>query len=321
LTLNVVGGCNLDRIELHLNPSSKRGELRKRCGTKSAPEAADPLPPIGRCYADFAQNREAVANQSRAAAFDQGMPSNPHPDSCAPTPDSQSGDSIEIIELPRNAIPRIPRKQWRELIQKVWEVDPFICPICARPMHINGILEDRNAASALLKTLGWFTYATDSQCARAPPHHSIDPDASELPFCRDLDGFVYVPEPWELARQLRLQRHAQQRDQLAGIVIYDGDCNATSDVPGDADPGPATATKCRRPALEHPCPVFPEEFDQSSWDPCAQQWQDTPLAKWEKSAAQVNRATEITVWDNIDAIPPEDEPVFPQEDEPVFFTD
>lgn len=67
------------------------------------------------------------------------MPSNPHPDSFSPAPGSQPGDTIDIIELPRNAIPRIPRKQWRELIQKVWEVDPFICPNCARPMHINGL--------------------------------------------------------------------------------------------------------------------------------------------------------------------------------------
>jgi hypothetical protein len=72
---------------------------------------------------------------------------------------------------------------------------------------------------------------------------------------RELGGCVYEPEPWELARQLRLQRHAQQRDLLAGIVIYDGDCNATNEVPVDADPDPPTAT-------EHPSAVFPDEFDQ-----------------------------------------------------------
>jgi hypothetical protein len=116
--------------------------------------------PDGIAKIDFAQKLEAMANQSRATAFDQGMPTNPHPDSYPPVPVSQSGDSIQIIELPRNAIPRIPRKQWRELIQKVWEVDPFICPNCARTMHINGLLEDRNAASALLQNLGWVAYTS-----------------------------------------------------------------------------------------------------------------------------------------------------------------
>jgi len=79
---------------------------------------------------------------------------------------------------------------------------------------------------------------------------------------------------------------------------------------------------------ENPSAVFPDEFDQRlpeelnpsnrehqppwgqherAWDPYAQQWQDTPLARWAKCAAQVK------VWDNIDSIP--------QEDEPVFFTD
>lgn len=324
-----------------------RGELRKRSGTQSDSKAADPLPPIGRCYADFAKDREAMADQSRASVFDQGLPSNPHPDSYSPAPDSHSSDTIKIIELPRNAIPRIPRKQWRELIQKVWEVDPLICPNCARPMRITGLLEDRNAASALLHALGWFSYATESQCARAPPPHGSATDAPDLPFCRDLDGFVYEPEPWELARQLRLQRYAQERDHLTGIVIYDGDCNETSDAPVDAEPGQTSA-----PAHQsHPCPVFPDEFDQRppedlesafrytapadhrknppqwdehepTWDPCAQQWQDTPLAKWARSAEEANcayqgdcgdeidRAMQADVWDNIDTIPPEDERVF-----------
>jgi hypothetical protein len=68
------------------------------------------------------------------------------------------------------------------------------------------------------------------------------------------------------------------------------------------------------------CPPQWDEHERT-WDPCAQQWQDTPLAKWARSAGQVRCAALATVWDNIDSIPPEDEPVFPPEDEPVFFTD
>ena len=59
-----------------------------------------------------------------------------------------------------------------------------------------------------------------------------------------------------------------------------------------------------------------------TWDPCALQWLDTPLAKWARCAQQhtcaeegdcgdeADRAVQATVWDNIDTIPPEDEPVF-----------
>jgi hypothetical protein len=70
-------------------------------------------------------------------------------------------DSIEVIELPRDAFPRIPRKKWREPIQKVWEVDPFICPWCAHLIPITGLLESREAAAELFDTLGWLGYATD----------------------------------------------------------------------------------------------------------------------------------------------------------------
>ncbi len=37
-----------------------------------------------------------------------------------------------------------------------------------RLMRVAGFLEDPAKVAALLKTLGWHTYATDSQGARAP---------------------------------------------------------------------------------------------------------------------------------------------------------
>ena len=66
-------------------------------------------------------------------------------------------------------------------------------------MRITDLLEDRNAAAALLDILGWLGYATDSCGARAPPP-STDPDVPELSFTREFDGVLYEPEPWEWAR-------------------------------------------------------------------------------------------------------------------------
>jgi hypothetical protein len=31
---------------------------------------------------------------------------------------------------------RIPSKKWRELIKKVWEADPLLCPHCQHEMRI-----------------------------------------------------------------------------------------------------------------------------------------------------------------------------------------
>ncbi|MGK0240065.1 MAG: hypothetical protein ACI92G_003549 [Candidatus Pelagisphaera sp.] len=58
---------------------------------------------------------------------------------------------------------------------------------------------------------------------------------AELPFASFLDGIVYEPEPWEQARRERLASYARERDDLAGIVVYDGEWDQTppycSDIP------------------------------------------------------------------------------------------
>ena len=168
-------------------------------------------------------------------------------------------------------------------------------------MRITGLLEDRDAAAELLDSLGWLGYAIDSKGARAPPP-STGPDVPELPFTCELDGIVHEPEPWEWARQQRLERYARERDQIAGIVIYDGEGNEAPDTLVQEEVSPqATA--------ENQTEFFPDEFDQrlpetwqeGEWDHTTEQWRHTPLAPW---------ATGANTWDGIDPIPPEDEPVF-----------
>ena len=93
-----------------------RGERRKAAGDMLLPSAADTPLPNRRSYADFASEREAEDHELRAEAFDRGLPAAPHPDAFTPVTEAADPD-IEIIELPRDAFPRIPRKKWRELIQ------------------------------------------------------------------------------------------------------------------------------------------------------------------------------------------------------------
>jgi hypothetical protein len=61
---------------------------------------------------------------------------------------------------------RIPSKKWRELIKKVWEVDPLKCPNCGGEMKIIALIDERAVIEKILRHLGlWVGYGA----SRAPP--------------------------------------------------------------------------------------------------------------------------------------------------------
>ena len=57
-----------------------------------------------------------------------------------------------IIESDRS--PAACRKSWGRLIQKIYEVDPLICPKCLGTMRIISSIEDRKVIKTILKHLG-----------------------------------------------------------------------------------------------------------------------------------------------------------------------
>ena len=90
--------------------------------------------------------------------------------------------------------------------------------------------------------------------------------------------------------------------RIAGIVIYDGECNVAADTLVQEEVWP-------RANAENQTKFFPDEFDQrlpeawqeAEWNHTAEQWQSTPLAQW---------AIDANTLDGIDPIPPEVEPIF-----------
>ncbi|MDI6775970.1 MAG: hypothetical protein QMD03_01820 [Syntrophales bacterium] len=62
------------------------------------------------------------------------------------------------------------RKNWARLIQKIYEVDPLVCPKCQGTMRIISFIEDRAVIRAILKHLGlWLVRARPPPQAHAPP--------------------------------------------------------------------------------------------------------------------------------------------------------
>ena len=54
-------------------------------------------------------------------------------------------------ELKRNDF----RRNWARLIQKIYEVDPLICPMCQGAMRVIGSIEDPSVIRAILEHLGY----------------------------------------------------------------------------------------------------------------------------------------------------------------------
>ncbi len=49
---------------------------------------------------------------------------------------------------------RVPSKTWRELIRKIWEVDPLSCPRCGHEMKIISRIHEPGVIERFLRHLG-----------------------------------------------------------------------------------------------------------------------------------------------------------------------
>lgn len=63
-------------------------------------------------------------------------------------------------------------KSWARLIQKIYEVDPLICPKCGGEMRIISFIEDYNIVKKILDYLGIYEF----ERKRPPPRVDSTPD-------------------------------------------------------------------------------------------------------------------------------------------------
>ena len=94
------------------------------------------------------------------------------------------------MDLSTYQAPKVPSKQWRELIKEIWEVDPLICPCCGGEMKIIALLDNSEVVTKILKHLNlWSEPALDR--TRASPQ----PDSNNIyePFHDDIQR---NPKEW-----------------------------------------------------------------------------------------------------------------------------
>ncbi len=81
-------------------------------------------------------------------------------------------NTAEFEQVEQDISKKKRRKTWAWLIQKVYEVDPLICPHCGSKMRIVAIIHDRNEVDRILQHL--------IKIGRAPP--GFEKPDYELPF-------------------------------------------------------------------------------------------------------------------------------------------
>ena len=97
--------------------------------------------------------------------------------------------AVEIIEHRAIRPRRIPSRSWRELIKKVWEVDPLLCPTCHHEMRIVSLINDAQIIERILRHVGMWASELWNNGVRIAP--STGPPAGGIIECGQL-----VIEPW-----------------------------------------------------------------------------------------------------------------------------
>ncbi len=95
-----------------------------------------------------------------------------HPNK-VPTVDDTSSEATASTEAP-DTWSKLRKQSWARLLQKVYEVNPFICPKCQGSMSVVAIIED---PKELTKIIDWANQQEREQpvivCARSPPELAL----------------------------------------------------------------------------------------------------------------------------------------------------
>lgn len=93
-----------------------------------------------------------------------------------------AGQGVQVINVSEHKPRRIPSAKWRELIKKVWEADPLLCPRCSREMKIVALIDDRTVIERILRHLGLWQQGVRVTPATGPPHSTVVESWLDDPF-------------------------------------------------------------------------------------------------------------------------------------------
>ena len=110
----------------------------------------------------------------------------------AATEDPPNGGA-DVIDVRDYQPKKHASKKWRELIKKVWEVEPLICPKCGKPMRVIALIDDPGVIFEILSHLGLWDSVNAQPRYRAPPP---GPAGGAYPAPREAEQYVIVYETY-----------------------------------------------------------------------------------------------------------------------------
>jgi hypothetical protein len=95
-----------------------------------------------------------------------------------------TGKAESVIDVSAHHPRRFPSAKWRELIKKVWEADPLLCPKCAQPMRMVALIDGRAVIERMLRHLGLWEPGVRVCRSTGPPEaapgeRAVDPWAED----------------------------------------------------------------------------------------------------------------------------------------------
>jgi hypothetical protein len=95
---------------------------------------------------------------------------------------AETEDEVPCILDPEEDAKRF-RRNWARLIQKIYEVDPLICPKCKGEMRVISSIEDPVVILAILEHLGlWLVRSRPPPKIHDPPAHTDDTGRHSTPY-------------------------------------------------------------------------------------------------------------------------------------------
>ena len=146
-----------------------------------------------------------------------------------------------------------PAGKGRELIKKVWEADPLLCPKCSREMRIVALIDDREVIERILCHLGLWRQGVRVFPARAPP----ELDEWVIESCYN-DPFPCLPRRSEAKTGLRHRTGYDVRERLSprarSVQPPNGDFPLPARPSGRSEAASNRPEGLQRLCLTHPAP-------------------------------------------------------------------